>query len=177
MRQDAVPELGLRTRDDLVRLRQLLNVGCADDQGVMEELHGANLQHVQDDLSVFRVVLVPTVVQGLARPSETDGGNELQFESGLSEMMRQRPVIVAGRLEPDPNRHVVTDQRRGQTMEVFQRVHDRHSATALLARNLDQHLVAVLGNVDSDQDGRSSRMVDGHSVLRTLSGVVQQNHC
>ncbi len=34
MRQDAVPELGLRTRDDLVRLRQLLDVGGPEDQRV-----------------------------------------------------------------------------------------------------------------------------------------------
>lgn len=101
MRRNAVPELGLRTRDDLMRLRQLLNVGDPDDQGIMKELHGAVLQHVQDDLGVLRVVLVPAVVQGLARSSQADRRDELQLESGLAGMMCQRPVIGAGGLRPE----------------------------------------------------------------------------
>lgn len=32
-------------------------------------LSGADPQHMQDDLSVLWIVLVPAVVQGLARPS------------------------------------------------------------------------------------------------------------
>jgi hypothetical protein len=131
-------------------LRQLLDVGGPDDQRVVEELYGADLQHVQNDLRILRVVLVPAVVQSLACPGEADRGDKLEVEPRLSEMMRQRPVIVAGRLEPDPNRHVVTDQRRGQAMEVFQRVHDRHAPTTLLAGDPDQDLVAVLRNVDGD---------------------------
>lgn len=133
-----------------MRLRQLLNIRRPNYQRIMKELHGADLQHMQDDLGVLRIILVPAVVQGLACPGEADRGDKLEFEPGLSEMMRQRPVIVAGRLEPDPNRHVVTDQRRGQAMEVFQRVHDRHAPTTLLAGDSDQDLVAVLGNVDGD---------------------------
>ena len=70
--------------------------------------------------------------------------------------------LAAGHLEPDPNRYVVTDQRRGETMEVFEGVRDRHSPTTILARYRDQDLVAVLGNVDGDQDGRTDR-TGGHS--------------
>jgi hypothetical protein len=78
-------------------------------------------------------------------------------------MMRQGPVIVAGRLEPDPHRQIVAGQRRGQALEVFQRVHDRHATAALLAGNADQHLMAMLGNVDGDQQGRSGSIGGGHS--------------
>ena len=51
MGQDAVPELGLRSRDDLVDLRQFLYVSGPDHQRIVKELYGADLQHVEDDLS------------------------------------------------------------------------------------------------------------------------------
>lgn len=104
MRQDTVPELCLRTRDDLVRLRQLLDVGNPDDQRIVNELHGTDLQHVQDDLGVLRIVLVPAIVQSFPRSGEADRRDELQLEPLLSKIMGQRPVIVAGSLEPDPHR-------------------------------------------------------------------------
>ena len=129
------------------------------------------------DLRVLRIIFVPTVVQCLACPSETNGGNQLQVEPGLPKVMRQWPMIVAGRLEPDPHWQAVAGKNRGQALEILQRVQDRHAPTPLLARDPNQDLVAVLGNVDRDQDSRRNRMGGGHSVLRTLSGVVQQNHC
>ncbi|PZX12363.1 hypothetical protein LX81_03621 [Palleronia aestuarii] len=83
-----------------MRLRQLLNVHRSDRQGIMKELDGADLQHVQDDLGVLRIILVPTVVQGLASSGETDRGDKLQVEPGLAEMVRQRPMIVAVKAVP-----------------------------------------------------------------------------
>ena len=38
----------------------------------MIELFGADPEHVQNDLRVFRIVLVPAVVQRLPGPGETD---------------------------------------------------------------------------------------------------------
>ena len=102
-------------------------------------------------------------MQGLARSGQIDGGDELQVKPGLSEMKRQRPVIVSVRFEPDWNREAVAGQHRTQALEVFLRIYDRYAATTLLARNLDQPLVAVLGNVDGDQDGRSDRMGGGNT--------------
>lgn len=92
-------------------------------------------------------------------------------------MVRQCAVIITGRLEPDPHRHVIASEGRRQTLEVCKRVHDRQAATALLAWDANQHLMTMLGNVDGDQQGRSGNIGGGHSVLRTLSGVVVQNHC
>ena len=93
-------------------------------------------------------------MQGFARPSQPDGGHELEIEPSLAEMMRQRPMIVAGRLEPDPHGQLVGAKSGGQTPEILQRVRDRQAAAALLSRNANQHLMAVLGNVDGDQQGR-----------------------
>ena len=86
-----------------------------------------------------------------ARPTEE---NKLQVEPGPAEMVRQRPVVVAGCFEPDPNRQVVAREGRAQSLEVFQRVHDRQAAAACFAGDADQHFMAMLGNVDGDQQGR-----------------------
>lgn len=154
-----------------MRLRQLLDISSPDNQSVMEELHCADLPHMQNDLSVLRVLLVPTVVQGLACPGEADGGHGLPIEPRLTEMTCQRPVRVAGRLEPDPNRKVIADACCRKALEVVQRVQDRHAATTRLLRHPDPHLVAVLGNVDGDRG-------EWGAVIASLrSGVVLQNHC
>ena len=70
--QQAMPELGLRLRDHLVRLRQLLDVVDAGEEGISVGLRGADLEHMQDDLRVLRIVLVPSVVQRLPRPRQRD---------------------------------------------------------------------------------------------------------
>ena len=62
--QDAMPQLGLRAGDDVVRFGQFLKIICAAEHGVMVELLVPDLHHMQDDLRVFRIVLVPAVVQG-----------------------------------------------------------------------------------------------------------------
>lgn len=79
----------------------------------MKELQRTDLQHVQDHLRVLRVVLVSTAVQGFSGPGETDRGDELQVETLLAEMVRQCPVLVAGRLELDPYRQVIAGEGRG----------------------------------------------------------------
>ena len=127
----------------------------------MKELYGPGLQHVQDDLGVFGIVLVPAIVQGRSYSSQSDGRDKLQVETGLAEMMRQSMLIIAGRLEPDPHWQLVAGEGRGQALEVFRRVQDRQAAAAPLAWDADQHLVAVLGNVDGDQQGRRDRMGGG----------------
>jgi len=102
-------------------------------------------------------------MQGFARPNQPDGGHELEIEPSLTEMMHQRSMIVAGRLEPDPNRQVVVHKNAGQALKVVKRVCDSQSTAALLARNANQHLMAVLGNVDGDQQGRGGSIGGGHS--------------
>ena len=73
MRQDAVPQRGLGTRDDLMGLRQLLNVGSSGHQWIVEELNSTDLQHVRDDLRVLGIALVPTVVQRFSRSHQVEG--------------------------------------------------------------------------------------------------------
>ena len=101
MSQDPMPEFGLGPRDDLMRLRQLLEVVDPRVERIQKCLRGADLEHVQDDLGVFRIVLVPAVVQRLSRAGERDGRHELQIESRCSEGEHQRPVVVANCLKPN----------------------------------------------------------------------------
>lgn len=60
----------------------------------MKELLRTDLEHVQDDLGILRVVLVPAIVQGLARSGQSDGRDERQLETSSVEMVRQRSVVV-----------------------------------------------------------------------------------
>ena len=72
MGQDAVPQLGLGPRHGIMGFRQFLNVVRASDHRVLEDLHGANLEHMQDDLGVLRIIFVPAIVQGLSGAGEGD---------------------------------------------------------------------------------------------------------
>ena len=77
-------------------------------------------------------------------------------------------MIIAGRLEPYPYWQIITRDGCRQVLETLQRVHDRQAAATGLARDADQHLVAVLGNVDGDRQGRGGRIVGGHNLSAAL---------
>ncbi|CKY19423.1 Uncharacterised protein [Mycobacterium tuberculosis] len=81
MGQDAVPGLRLRLGNGLVRLRHLLQVVDAGGQRVDVALSGADLEHVQNYLGVFGIVLVPAIMQRLTRPCQGDRRNQAQLET------------------------------------------------------------------------------------------------
>ena len=84
-------------------LRKFLDVVDAVHQRVVPGLRQTGLQQVQDHLGVFRIVLVPGVVHGLARAGQRQRWNQSQFETLAVEKIRQRPMIVAGRFKADPD--------------------------------------------------------------------------
>ena len=73
----------------------------------MVELLGTDPEHVQDHLGVLRVVLVPTVVQRLPRPGETDRRDQLRLEARHCQGIGERPVVITGGLERDPDTAVI----------------------------------------------------------------------
>ena len=73
----------------------------------MIELFGADPEHVQDDLRVLRIVLVPPVVQRFPGPGESDRRDQLGLEPGLRQVVRRATVVVARRLERHPDGTVV----------------------------------------------------------------------
>src|SRR4051794_1921857 len=65
----------------------------------MVVLRGADPEHVQGDLRVLGVVLVPAVVERLARAGERQGGDQPDREAGLEKAPGEWTMVVAGGLE------------------------------------------------------------------------------
>lgn len=93
--QDAVPQLGLCKRHCIMCLGQLRNVVGARNHRVLEDLNCADLQHVQNDLGIFRIVFIPTVVQGFTCAGEPNRRNWLLVEPCNAEVIHQHAMIVA----------------------------------------------------------------------------------
>jgi hypothetical protein len=175
MGQQPVPELGLGFGDRLVRPRQLLKIDETVRQGIMVVLHGADLEHVQDDLGVLRVVLVPAVGERLARPGEGERRDQSHLDTGFQQPMRQRPVVVPVRLrltlEAGENRTFILAERFDEPVVLSPRVEDGQPSAPRSSGLLDQNLVAVLRDIDCYQQGsvwRKLRGGHGRSPLRWL---------
>jgi hypothetical protein len=144
MCQDPVPQLGLGPRHGIMCLGQLLNVVRAGHHRVLKDLHRADLQHMQDDLGILRIVIVPAVVQCLPRAGQGDRRHQLQVKPCDTQMIHQHPMIVAGGFKTDAHWQAVFLQNRDQPREVVCAIGDREAPTAYLARDGNQHLVPVL---------------------------------
>lgn len=68
-----------------MRLRQLLDVVEPRRRRIVVDLAGADLPHVQDDLRVFGVVLVPAAVYRLACTRERDRRDEAKIDARFDE--------------------------------------------------------------------------------------------
>lgn len=89
--------------------------------------------------------------------------------------MCERPIIIAGRLEPDPNRQAILANNRYQSLEILEAIADCQSTAAWFARNPNQHLMPMLGNIDGYNKGRNGDSVDkGHGRSPLQCG--SQNH-
>ena len=109
------------------------------------------------------------------RASATDD-TSFSSKPAAAKVIHQGAMVVAGRLEPDPDRQAESLQRIAiRRSIVVARVRHRHPAAALLAGDGDQHLVTVLGNVDAYQNtGIRSMLSLGHSRSPLWCG--SQNH-
>ena len=76
MVEQTVLHASLAQRNLEVSLRQLLQIVGLLDHWIVEVLGVPITQQMQDDLRVFRVVLVPGVVQRLTRSGNRDRGDE-----------------------------------------------------------------------------------------------------
>ena len=168
--QDPMQHLGLGPRDGVVGLGQFLHVVDAGGERVIVDLRGADADHVQHDLGVLRVVLVPTVVQGLAGAGEPHGRDQAHGKARLEQAPGNRAVIVAGRLEPAGHRLTEIGQERDQAVVLGTGVEDAQPASSAGAGHLDEDLVAGLGHVDGYENaGRRRKLWSGHG--RSVSGM------
>ena len=92
-------DLGLGPGDRFMRLRQFLHVVDAGAERIMIGRRRLGPEHVQDHLRILGVVLVPTVVQGLAGSSERQRRHQAYTEACFNQASCDRPVIVPRRLE------------------------------------------------------------------------------
>ena len=67
-----VPKFGLRLGNDIVGLGKLLNVVRTLHQWVMVKLLVPDPHHMQDDLGVLGVILVPNVVECFPRTRQSN---------------------------------------------------------------------------------------------------------
>ena len=124
---------------------------------------------MQDDLGILRIVLVPAIGERLARPGEGERRDQSHLDTGFQQAMRQRPVVVTGRLEAGEDRTSILAERFDEPVVLSPRVEDGHPPAPLSSGLLDQNLVAVLCNVDCYQQGivwRKLRGGHGRSPLR-----------
>ena len=160
---DPMQDLGLGAGDRLVGLRQLLDVVDAGRERVVVGQRGADAQHVQDHLRVLRIVLVPAVVQCLARAGQGHGRDQAHIEAGLAQAPSDGPVVVAGRLECAGDRPAEVEQQGDEPVVFLAGVQDRQPTPTLHTGDFDQHLVASFGDVDRHQnDAVRHRMQGGH---------------
>ena len=108
----------------------LLNVIDAVNQRVVIELAGADLQHMQNNLRILRVIFIPAVMQRLAGPRERNRGNELVFATRLMQSIGDIAMIVAverirSTLKTDAHGHTETVQDGDEAIEIFAFVLDR----------------------------------------------------
>ena len=162
MRDEAVLEPHLSERHLLIGIGHFLQILVPGHERIQIPLRRPVLQQMQNDLRVFRVVLVPRVVQRLPRARDRDRRHQAKLKPGFAEHVGQRPMVVARRLEGDLAGPFQSAERRDEAIELGPRIRDAHRAP-FTARQLQQHLVRQLRNVDRyPHDGRRGRRVRGH---------------
>ncbi|EGG78645.1 hypothetical protein SXCC_00626 [Gluconacetobacter sp. SXCC-1] len=71
-----------------------------------------DLKHVQDDLRILGIILVPAIVQSFSCAGEGDRRNQARIKPGLHQAPGQWPMIMAGRFEAN------NDRSRRQSLEL-----------------------------------------------------------
>jgi hypothetical protein len=88
------------------------------DERIVIKLSRARLQEMKNDLTIFRVVLIPGVIVGLASAGDRDGGDEAKAEALAVEKVSQRAVIIAGGFKANEARRAARVEESGEALEV-----------------------------------------------------------
>ena len=154
-------------------LRKLLQVVDAGGERADIALRGADPQHVQDDLRVLGIVLVPPIVQRLPRAGKGHRGDETQLEPRGEQAVSERAVVVAGRLEADDDGSADRGELFGEPVIIRLGREHRHAPATSALGPLDEHLLAVLGHIDRYQHG-AGRYRRGLGHDRSASKVLSR---
>ncbi len=106
MGHDAMLNLDLPQRDLIVGLSELLEIVHTVDQRIVISLNDAGFEQMEQDLCVLRIILIPRVVERIARPRYCEGGNEAQLEAALAQILGQGAMVVARGFKPNEDRRL-----------------------------------------------------------------------
>src|SRR6516165_5736373 len=124
---------------------------------------------MENDLSVFGIVLVPRVVHGFASAGQSQGRDEVQLESFGVEEVGQSPMVVAGRFKSNANRESKTVKEICKGTEIVSLVLHADPLPAAPARSFDQGFMAVLGYINGYPHERFRRTLhNGHGQFISL---------
>ena len=156
----------------LEQLLEVIDPGC---QRIDVALGGSDPEHMQDDLRVLGIVLVPAVVQGLPGAGERHGRDQPLLEAGQEQAIGQPTAVVTCGVEADHDRTGVGSQDLNEAVMIRLSAQNGEPPASDLSGGLDEHLVAVLGDIDCYRGGRSGcRIALGHGWP---PACVQQHHC
>ncbi len=108
-------------------------------------------------------------MQSLPSAGERQGRDEAYVETSLEQAPGDRPMVVPRRLEPAGHRTGEFREQGDKAIMLGPGVEHRQPAPAGITRDLDQHLVAGLGDIDRhENDAIGNRIRLGHG--RSISG-------
>src|SRR6185436_1824015 len=93
-------------------------------------------EHVQGDLRVLGIVLVPAVVERLARASERQGGDQPDREASLEKTPSEGTMVIAGGLESAGDRLAEAGQEVDKAVVVRPGVEHLQALPARVAGDL-----------------------------------------
>jgi hypothetical protein len=125
-----------------VRLRQFLNVVDAGADRIEIGLRRSDLEHVQDNLRILGIVLVPAVVQSFPRTGQRNRGHQPECDAGFEQPEGQRSVVIARRLEAGDDWLAKAMQQVDEAIMLSLRVRHDEASSSHLARELNQYVVA-----------------------------------
>src|SRR5487761_173058 len=139
-------------RNVVVRFRKFLKIIQVVNHRIVIVLGQSGLEEMQDDLGVFRIVLIPRVVHGFSGACQSEGGNELKMKPFGVEEVSKRPVVVARRFETNPNGQRQTVQKLCKGTKFLGCVLHTKLLSTLPSGCFDESFVAILGDIDSYPD-------------------------
>ena len=87
-------------------LSEFLKIVHAVDQRIVISLNDTSFEQMEQDLCVLGVVLIPGVVERIARPGHRKGGKQAQLEAALAQIIGQGAMVVARGFKPNEDRRL-----------------------------------------------------------------------
>ena len=124
--QQAMLRASFFQRDVVMCFRKFLKIVQVVNHRVVIVLGQSGLEEMQDDLGIFRIILIPGVVHGFSSARQSQRRNELRLKSLGVEEVGKRPMVVARGFETD---------RTGKARPCRKSAKERNSSAVFCTRN------------------------------------------